>query len=730
MTCQRLATTCRSAISLGALASALFAGNALAQSAPAPEAGYDKDEIVVTAQKRTEKLLEVPASVSVIGAEALQNQGAKSLQDFGAYVPGLQIDSLGTPGQTMITLRGVAPVGSGTTVGTYIDDAPLGSSAFSTGASLFQLDLLPYDLTGVEVLRGPQGTLYGASTMGGLLKYSLIEANSGKFSAAAGGDVTAISHSGSIGYGARGMINLPIVSDKLAVRASAFYQRTPGFVDDVASGKRDVNLLRQSGGRVALAYTPTEAVTITLDALHQRIEAGGNAIVPLDPATQQPAFGGLRTKLAVGDSFDQTTDFYKGSLNWELDFATLTSVTSYSRSRSRQGLDITLAYGPVIESFIGTPAVSGQYLDIKVRKFNQELRLTSPSGGTLEWMLGTFYTLERSVNNQLVTSKNTDLTPNALDPLLSASLPSRYREIAGFANATVRLTDAFSVAGGVRYSHNSQTYQQFTSGAFGVGNGAGQSSEDVFTYSASAKYQFAPETMVYGRVASGYQPGGPNVAGAGIPASVGPSRLTNFEAGVKTRTFDRMLTLELVAFQINWNDIQVTAYSPPPANTGYLTNAGRARSKGFEGSATLQPDTHLTLGATLAYTDSKFIVAVPSLGVVPGTRLPHVPRVNASGTAEYSFDLSGNWTVRLGGGVRYVSSRPSSAAPPRHTEDGYAAVDLNAGLVSSDGWRFGLFAKNLFDRRAYISKQDLVGAVVLGTLLQPRTIGFSIDRNF
>jgi len=717
--------------SVGVLALLTACGPAWAEEVAKDAQVVALPEIVVTAQKRSENLSVVPASVSFIDGAALSAQGARGLSDYGAYVPGLQIDTAGTPGQSTITLRGIAPVGSGSAVGTYIDDAPLGSSAYSTAANSFQLDLLPYDLKGVEVLRGPQGTLYGASTMGGLLKYDLIKADVDEFHGAVGGDLTTVRSAGKAGAGARGMVNVPIIPGVLAVRASGFYQKTPGYIDNPGRGQEDINDARQSGGRLALRWTPRAAVEVTLDALHQKIDSYGNAVVPLDPTTERPLIGDLKTNIAQDEPFIQKTDFLKGAVNWTLPFATATSVTSYSDTRNRQALDITAAYSPaLIEPTLGVPGISGQFLDIKVRKFTQEVRLTSQGEGPIEWMVGGFYTSEKSVNGQAVTSLDLNLQPNALNPLLIATLPSRYKETAAFGNLTWRVTDALSLAGGLRYSHNAQRYLQFTSGVFAPGDGGGSSKENVTTYSASAKYQLTPAAMVYARVASGYQPGGPNVAATGVPPTVGSSTLTNYEAGWKARLLESRLALDVSAFQMDWKDIQVSAVTPPPENTGYLINGGKARSKGIEASATYLPIEHLVLGATFAYTDSKFVGPVPSLGVLDGDRLPHVPRYAASGTAEYRFEVAGDWEARLGGGVRYVGARRSGVSPPLiYTERSYVAVDLNGHLVHDD-WKLGVFARNLFDKRAYVTKTPLIGIEVLGSLLQPRTIGVSLDRTF
>jgi outer membrane receptor protein involved in Fe transport len=703
----------------------------VAETAPQSSGGADDSppavaEVVVTAQKRLENIQNVPASVSFVDGGSLADLGAKSLQDYAAYVPGLQVDSAGSPGQTTITLRGIAPLGSGSAVGTYVDDAPLGSSGFYAMANTFQLDLLPYDLRGVEILRGPQGTLYGASTMGGLIKYVLLKPDSDHFNAALGGEISNTHASDGVGRGARGMVNIPLIAGKLALRASAFYQDTAGFMDNPVRDEDDINDLKQRGGRFALGWTPTSDVEVTVDALLQKIDSDGNAIVPLDAATEQRVLGDLQTDIALDEPFRQRTDFLKGAVNWTLPFATLTAVSSYNDSRNRQSYDVSAISGGAF--------LVPQFVDIKLHKFTQELRLTSPAGATVEWMLGGFYTNENVTNDQYVGALDATTTPiPGLDPLLTASIPSHYREQAVFGNLTWRITERFSLGGGMRHSRNKQRYTQITGGVFAPGNGGGRSGEGVDTYSGNAKFQISPAAMVYARVANGYQPGGPNVALAGVPPSVGPSKLTNYETGFKAQLLEDRLILDIAVFRIDWKDIQVLA-SAPDTGTGFLINGGKARSEGLEASAGLKPVSNVLLGLSFAYTDAQIVGDIPELTASDGQRLPHVPRYSGSATAEYRMDFASDWAARVGGGVRYTGARPSylfsPVAPPLvYDEHRYVAVDLIGHLAHGD-WDFSLYARNLLDERAYITKAPLSGVEVFGAVLQPRTIGISVDYKF
>ncbi len=271
---------------------------ALAQDAPpsAPEAAVaGDDEIVVTAQKREERLQDVPISISVVGGAQMQQSGGSQLTDYAAYVPGFQVDNAGSPGRSTLSLRGVAPIGPSATVGMYLDDAPIGSSGIYNRAQTFSLDLMPYDIAQLEVLRGPQGTLYGASSIGGLLKYVTVQPDLNSLSVRAGGEIFTIAHGSDMGWAANAMVNVPLVSDKLAVSASYSRRETPGYIDNIFTGEKDVNDAVQQGGRVALLWKPDSNLTIKLSGLWQSV-GSGQFRHPLRNADLWPA--GARRRLA------------------------------------------------------------------------------------------------------------------------------------------------------------------------------------------------------------------------------------------------------------------------------------------------------------------------------------------------------------------------------------------------------------------------------------------------
>ena len=693
--------------------------------------------VVVTAEKRSEDVQEVPMSISVIGAEQLEQMHATQLTDFAGYLPGFIVQDGGAPGQAILALRGIPPVSAGSTVATYIDETPLGTSSNYGAGSAIILDLLPYDFQGFEVLRGPQGTLYGATSLGGLVRYTTKAPDTEHTTARFGADMSSISGGGDLGFGAHGAFNVPLSPGKLALSVSAAHQDTPGFIDNVRTGKKDQNESTQDAGRAALLWTPTEDVSFELQAILQRTDADSSSAVALDPVSHQPIYGSLKDDNYIPEPFRRDVDFYSATLNWNLGWADFVSATSYAETDSHVTTDASLIYGVLFPLF-GAPSagISTFTNDLKLYKATQEFRLASKPDDRIEWLAGAFWTSESSQQNQLASAREFDGTPIAgLDPLAIAGLPSTYDEYAFFGDLTYKFNTMFDVTGGVRWAHNSQDFAQISAGAIlPTTVTPGSSSESVFTYSFTPRLHFGEDSMAYLRIASGYQPGGPNVVLPDVPPSVDASKLTNYELGIKS-TFDEHRWLVNVAvFDIDWKNIQVSASNGVAA---YLANGGKAESKGLEFETLWMPISGLRLGFNAAYTDSSLSDDVPGIGGLAGDRLPGIPKWSGSVTADYVFPVGGGWSGRVGGGIRYLGSRDSDIASSPYTIPlkSYAAADLNAD-VSNDRWTIRLYVKNLTDKRVYTNASAIINAAdgsisqVRAVPLTPRTIGIGFDLSF
>jgi outer membrane receptor protein involved in Fe transport len=385
-----------------------------------------------------------------------------------------------------------------------------------------------------------------------------------------------------------------------------------------------------------------------------------------------------------------------------------------------------------------SPGISAVTYDLKLYKTTQEFRLTSKSDGPWEWLLGAFYTDENSKQNQAASAQFFDGSsiPH-LDPLAVIALPSTYKEYAFFGDLTYKFNTTFDVTGGIRSAHNDQTFAQISNGALlgGVSTKVtGDSSEDVLTWSFSPRMHLTPDQMLYLRIATGYQPGGPNVSFPGVPPSVDASTLTNYEVGWKAMFDDNRVMIDAAVFDVEWDKIQVSA-----AANGlvYLANGGTARSSGIEFSTLYSPVAGLRLGLNGAYTDAKLTEDVPSLGGLSGDRLGAVPKWATSATADWTFPVFTGWTGRIGGGIRYVGDTFSGvqSAGSTYEQGNYTAVDLNAD-ISNDRWTVRLYIKNLTDERVFTNLSPLPSALtgevqqVTGVPLQPRTIGIGFDAKF
>jgi outer membrane receptor protein involved in Fe transport len=735
-----MSTPCRKTPLGAAIVLALLASAAAhAQDADKPDAGDSSTlgTIIVTAEKRSEDIQEVPMSIGVIDETQLDNLHGTQISDYAPYIPGLTVISNGSPGQESLGIRGVAPRSAGSTVAPNNDETPHGTSSNYGGGSTHVLDLLPFDFQSVEVLRGPQGTLYGAIALGGVIRYVTKRPDLDVLSWRAGADVFSTQNGDGAGVGGRVGVNLPIVPGAVALRASFARQNSPGYTDNVRTGEKGQDEFSQQAAHADLLWQINDAASFRVQAFQSRIDTDSSSATAFDPVTLEPLFGDLKDDNYVPEPFRKEVDYYNATLNWDLGFADFVSATSYSDATQHSVLDASLVYG-VLFSLIGLPenGVSAVTYDLKLYKTTQEFRLTSKQDGPLEWLVGAFWTNENSKQNQTASAQFFDLSPiPGLDPLAVVGLPSTYKEYAAFGDLTWKFSPTFDVTGGVRFAHNKQTFSQITSGALtGESNVPGGSAEGVTTWSFTPRLHLTPEQMLYVRIATGYQPGGPNLTLPGVPPSVDASTLTNYEFGWKATLDDNRLIFDASVYDIEWDDIQVSASTNGLA---YLANGGTARSRGLEFSTLYAPVPGVRLGLNGAYTDAVLTEDIPSLGGLDGDRLPSIPKWAWSATADWTFPAFGNWTGRIGGGLRYVGSNFSGVEhnPNAYPQDSYTAFDLNADL-SNDHWTLRLFVKNLFDERVYTNLTPLpnaaTGAIsqVKGVPLQPRIIGVGFDVKF
>ncbi len=740
----------------GAASAALtlaVSSHASAQTAASGAAETSPSEVVVTAEKRSEKLLSVPAPVSALTGADLRRLGAVQLSDYTAQVPGLNLIS-DREGESEIVIRGITTgLAANSTVSTYIDDTPYGSSTLYALGGLLTPDLDPSDIQRIEVLRGPQGTLYGASSMGGLIKYVTTSPSLNQFGGRVEVDGSTV-NSGGEGYGVRGLLNIPLISDQLAVRVSAYDRLDPGYIGDAANGETDLNHTRVDGGRVSVLWQPVQRFSLKLSALFQDLNGPGSSDEDIDGTTLKPLYGDLQQRRSTEEFLRVRYRSYNATANYDFGFATLTSITSWGALQQNQNFDDTSAFGPTLDGLLG-PALGTSNLGVGIgsnigeTRFSQEVRLASDPGKFFDWQVGFFFDHERSTRIEpgtlvnLDTNKVIDPTPILGDPLARIGLLARYTEYSGFGDLTLHLTSKLDVQGGVRYSTNDQHYSQPEDGILvgGPSFAGGTSSQDSTTFLVTASYKFDPANMLYGRIASGYRPGGPNaltpaLSAAGVPTAFQADTLTNYEVGYKAALLDHKLTLDLSAFYIDWENIQILTTFDGLSTEG---NGKSARSEGFEGAFTYVPVRGLTLSGNVAYTEANLTGDAPGVNGKDGDELPNVPKWAATINADYNFPITADMGGFVGGTVRYIGDRESDfvtgspAGFQRPVIPSYTTVDIRAGVIYK-GLTFEGYLKNLGDVRGFnnITSNALDGysAPFTAAVIQPMTAGFSLSAAF
>jgi len=740
-------------LSAAITAALLSAPLAHAQTAPPTQAtnapGNDETvttlpTVIVTANKRTQNVQDVPMAVSVMGGYQLERMNAADFGDYLTKMPGVNVISAGE-GMTQIVMRGVTS-GSrqpNASVGTYIDDAPFGSSTVYAIGALLTPDIDPSDLERVEVLRGPQGTLYGSNTLGGLIKFVTRPPDATAFSGRAQVDGSSLDHGGN-GFGARLMLNAPLVTDKLAVRVDGFKRHDPGYIDDIGKGVKDANDARVDGGRAQLLWTPNDRVSLRVSALFQNLEGDdlANGGIDVDPHTLQPLYGPYTSRHSPGTGqLDLGYRMYDATLTADFGWATLVATTSYNHLDLDQTFDLTAAYGPILGPLFGLPnAGFSERTPVTQNKFTQEIRLQSPATQQLEWRVGVFYTHERSRYGQTVLSFDAITgAPLPLPTLADLSLgPATFTEWAGYGDITWHFTPRFDVLVGVRQTHDKTQYTQTGDGLLvGPSSFTTTGTDTPTTYLVSPSFKLTDDVMLYARVASGFRPGGPNVGvppGLGAPVTFGPDKLVNYEVGLKTTLLQHTMTFDVDAFYIDWSHIQLESNI---AGIGFLSNGGKAKSQGLEAALEYRPVAGLTLTANASWTDAKLTQDTPS-GLVgfKGDRLPYVPRWNANVGAEYNFPIANGWSGYVGANYGYVGSRITdfqSAQDARYNLPSYRVLDLHAG-VNFGKWSFGAFVKNATDSRGItvlsFETTDPTAAPFSATYVQPRLVGVTASVDF
>jgi len=735
----------------------------------------DLGPVYVTAQKRVQPLSEIPMSIAVVSGDTLERLHADNFQDLVALVPGLSING-NTRGVSRVTLRGVNTGGVASTVGIYANDVPFGSSSGLANGAILSGDFDTFDLDRVEVLRGPQGTLYGASSLGGVIKYVSNDPELGAFEARLQGTMEQVDDGGE-GYSAAGVINVPM-GDRAALRVSAFTRSDDGYIDSIGNNpvpaiilgpgdppvnivegtreEKDLNGLETTGGRVAALFEVSEDFSVNLTAMVQNIDSDNSDVFEVDPDTLSPLYGGLVASRYHPEFTEIEYQVFSATLDWDLGGVSLQSVTSYGTfeedfQRDYSGLPVGARLDQLLTLLFSDPVTAQPPLSAILQqvtstdKLTQEVRLVSDDNDKLEWLVGLYYTEEDSgidPQNIFAVNAGTETPATGIPPLAFGQLTSDYEEIALFANATWHVSPRFDLSFGGRISENDQNADQVLDGIL-VGGLTEyddvSSSESPFTYSISPRFAVTDTASLYFRVSTGYRPGGPNVlppgAPPGTPASYDSDELTSYEIGVKAGSPDGKFMLDAAVFRLDWEDIQLFAQIN---NVGLNANGGTAISKGVELAATVVPTDRLTLSFTGAYTSAYLTQDTdPIVGGLDGDPLPYVPDWTVGVGADYEWPVFGDATAYIGSRVTHTGDRTSDfdnrdVNGNIRVAESYTTIDVRAG-IDMGKLNFEIFGKNMSNERG-INDISTAGTYPNGALglavIRPRTIGLSVGYRF
>lgn len=687
------------------------------------------DEIIVTAGKRTERLGDLAGGASAVTGQQLKAAGAQSNADYLGRIPGVVFNE-GTSGQSAVTIRGVGATagidqGQGPT-GYFLNEIPLTEPSYASGIP----DVDTFDLNRVEVLRGPQGSLFGSASLGGAINYIVNTADATGFDAATETTVRHIARSGKASYAVKGMVNIPIIQDKLAARLTGFSREDAGYIRNLGAGTR--NNLQVNGVRGSVVFTPTDRTTLSLLSLYQKNKSD-------EIATTQSAFGPYARSTILAGPTDYDFEIHSLRLDHKFDFANLTVLASTNTKDHVLDSDVTRS--SALRTFAPKGVLSQEIMHTKMKTI--EARLASDGDGPFKWLIGGMY-----------SETNTDVATLSSLPTGAAVLASRYNaaqlqgelfnrtyshregaEKALFGEVSYEFipTVTATVGGrlfdtkywveiqryGINYGLTGQTVPRRNAG------------DDGFVPKVSLAWRPSRDLTVYALASKGFRFGNPNTVvdlpGFDTPAAWASDSLWNYELGAHSSWLEGRLQVDASVYNIDWSDIQVRLVRPGD-NLTYGTNAGSARIRGVELAVVGRPTAALTLSSNITYLDAKLTetVRTASPPLLEGTRLPGASPWQISNQASYRF--SGPLTPVLTVSHRYLAKAPETLQGPDVKVAGYNQFDARLN-VSLDNVDVALFATNLANKRAVAFGYGLssTGTGLSEFVIRPRTVGVTVN---
>ncbi|HEY0315711.1 MAG TPA: TonB-dependent receptor [Sphingomonas sp.] len=734
-----------------------MAQGAFAQTTPAPAAdaaGDGLQPIVVTATRRETNIQNTPMAIDAIGATQLLQTNARSIADVFSQVPAVSVQDQG-PGQKRYAIRNITAAGE-PEVGLYLDEIPIaGFTGENTDAGAQQPDVKLWDVSRLEVLKGPQGTLYGAGSEGGTIRIISARPNMDKFSGLVSGTLSSLA-TGGINDSINGTVNVPIVEGKLAIRVNAYRDRDAGYIDEYYLNEKNANWVHTWGGRVNVRYKPTDNWTMDFIAYYQKTQFG-------DLFNINPQFSGVAGTKWVAANFARQPakdnfQAYNFISAYDFPWATLTATASWQHRSMDQHKDSTVTHTfscptrdyPVCQPYdtvvsrieAGTMRAYVDYDDVK--SWSSEVRLASKDGGPLQWTIGTFYQ-GRENDFELISGLadgdgNYNAQPNRTK--FARRNHDSTRQIAGFGEATYTIVGGLSVTGGVRVFNvrRSLSSMALNATATDIVPGTVYPTNYFRQTSATGKGQINWKVnrnlLFYVEAAEGYRLGGPNLP-IGLtyttPPPYKPDTLWDYEFGWKSSWLDNKLTFNGAAYYMHWSGIQQQGTDVTGAYA-YIINAGDARAVGFESELTARPLHWLTLDGGASFTDARLIGAQPVQPLAinqakTGDPLPFVPKWTLNASAEVNYRLN-DYPGWFRAEVSHQTGRATAFDPvsPAYAKlPGWTLVNLSTGVKLAEHYDVTFFVRNLLNKLTYVSGSYNAQTPLVINSSPPRTVGVTVS---
>lgn len=717
------------------------------------------EEIVVTATKRAEPLREIPATIDVLSGKDLEREGIQNIEQIVSQVPGVNLTDEGAGGSPKrITIRGIsAGFGTNLTAGTLIGDIPF-TDPF---APKVQLDPNPFDIATVEVLKGPQGTLFGGTGLNGMIRYVPEAPDLAAFHIKYYTQLTSYPGNGGSGWNYGAMINAPFAGNEAALRLVGFHRDAPGYVDDLLNEKRDVNTLSQYGLRGILAWEPDERWRISLLGATQSTKEDDIAFTDYYDGRLE------RTSSARPSPSEAEYSLANLSIEREFDWGSLLSQTSYVDKQFDVFVDASRITSGVTNS---PPPLLAIVDDNHSKSIVQELRaVSSPGDGPWKWLAGAFYysmdLYDCAEAGALQGLPNLPI-PGPLTGILANPCPGNADKISGmldvgqlvgdlnleeqalFGEVTRQLGEDWDLTLGAR------AYRLTTTGVVtfaGViyaaqnnlmpGRRPADSSEDGISPKASIAWRPSDDLKFYFTTSRGFRFGGPQLAASTpttqIKETYKSDSLWNYELGLRSDWLNRTLRVDASVYLIDWKDPQVNQLTPPPASIGFIDNVGGARSKGVELSLNYLPSflEGLSLDASVAWSQTettKEFEAASGTFVPAGSPWPLAPRWQTAATLAYARPIL-SW--QAGASIRHTYlGQACNNIECTARVFGYRTLDLNLFASPDEGswWpQLSLTLANLTDERGYSNiTTNPAPAIDSVNYIAPRSLVLRLSGNF